>query len=37
VLDESPVAYKNIDTVMANQTDLVETVHELRPIVCVEG
>ncbi len=37
VLDESPAAYKDIDTVMANQTDLVETVHELRQIVCVKG
>jgi len=37
VLDESPAAYKNIDTVMAHQTDLVETVHELHQIVCVKG
>lgn len=37
VLDESPGAYKDIDTVMTNQTDLVETVHELRQIVCVKG
>ncbi len=27
----------DIGTVMANQTDLVETVHELRQIVCVKG
>ncbi len=37
VLDESPAAYKDIDTVMANQADLVEPLHELRQIVCVKG
>ena len=37
VLDETPAAYKNIDAVMAAQTDLVEVVHELRQVVCVKG
>ena len=37
VLDETPQAYKDIDTVMANQTDLVEVVHTLRQVVCVKG
>ena len=37
VLDEIPGAYKDIDTVMANQTDLVEVVHTLRQVVCVKG
>ena len=37
VLDESPGAYKNIETVMAAQKDLVEVVHELRQVVCVKG
>ena len=37
VLDESPAAYKNIDDVMASQTDLVEIVHTLKQIVCVKG
>lgn len=37
VLDEIPGAYKDIDAVMANQEDLVETVHTLRQIVCVKG
>ena len=37
VLDEIPQAYKDIDTVMANQTDLVEVVHTLRQVVCVKG
>ena len=36
VLDESPAAYKNIDRVMAAQSDLVEPVHTLRQIVCVK-
>ena len=37
VLDEIPGAYKNLDEVMANQTDLVEVVHELKQVVCVKG
>lgn len=37
VLDEIPSAYKDIDTVMANQADLVEVVHTLRQIVNVKG
>jgi tRNA-splicing ligase RtcB len=37
VLDEIPGAYKDIDTVMANQADLVEIVHTLRQVVCVKG
>jgi tRNA-splicing ligase RtcB len=30
-------AYKDIDTVMANQSDLVDIVADLRQIVCVKG
>lgn len=37
VLDEIPSAYKNIDDVMANQTDLVEVVHTLKQVMCVKG
>ena len=37
VLDEIPSAYKDIDTVMANQTDLAEVVHTLKQVVCVKG
>jgi tRNA-splicing ligase RtcB len=37
VLDETPMAYKPIDKVMAAQEDLVEVVHELRQVVCVKG
>lgn len=37
VLDEIPGAYKDIDTVMANQTDLVEVVHTLKQVMCVKG
>ncbi len=37
VIDETPMAYKPIDKVMAAQTDLVEVVHELRQVVCVKG
>jgi tRNA-splicing ligase RtcB (3'-phosphate/5'-hydroxy nucleic acid ligase) len=37
VIDETPTAYKDIDAVMAAQTDLVEVVHTLRQVVCVKG
>jgi tRNA-splicing ligase RtcB len=37
VLDEIPGAYKGIDEVMANQTDLVEVVHTLKQVLCVKG
>ncbi len=37
VIDEIPAAYKDIDEVMENQTDLVEVVHQLRQVVCVKG
>jgi tRNA-splicing ligase RtcB (3'-phosphate/5'-hydroxy nucleic acid ligase) len=37
VIDETPMAYKPIDAVMAAQRDLVEVVHELRQVVCVKG
>ncbi len=37
VVDEIPGAYKDIDVVMHNQTDLVEIVHTLKQVVCVKG
>ena len=37
VIDETPMAYKDIDAVMAAQRDLVEVVHTLRQVVCVKG
>ena len=37
VIDETPLAYKDIDAVMAAQSDLVEVVHTLRAVVCVKG
>jgi tRNA-splicing ligase RtcB len=37
VIDEIPGAYKNIDEVMRNQSDLVEVVAELKQVVCVKG
>jgi tRNA-splicing ligase RtcB len=37
VLDEIPAAYKDIDVVMANQTDLVDVVHTLRQVLCIKG
>jgi len=37
VLDEIPGAYKDIDLVMANQSDLTEILHSLKQVVCVKG
>ena len=37
VIDEIPGAYKDIDTVMENQSDLTEIVHTLKQMVCVKG
>lgn len=37
MLDEAPGAYKDIDTVMANQSDLVNVLHTLKQVVCVKG
>lgn len=37
VIDEIPGAYKSIQEVMDNQSDLVDIVAELRQIVCVKG
>jgi tRNA-splicing ligase RtcB len=37
VVDEIPAAYKDIDQVMADQTDLVEPVHVLKQVVCIKG
>lgn len=36
-LDEAPGAYKDIETVMDNQTDLVEVLHKLRPLASIKG
>lgn len=37
VIDEIPAAYKPIDQVMANQSDLVEVIATLKQVVCVKG
>jgi tRNA-splicing ligase RtcB len=37
VVDEIPSAYKDIDAVMAAQSDLVEVVATLKQILCVKG
>lgn len=36
-IDESPAAYKDINAVMAAQTDLVQPIHVLRQIINVKG
>lgn len=37
VLDEIPGAYKDIDEVMAAQSDLVDIVHTLKQVMCIKG
>lgn len=37
VIDETPSAYKPIETVMQAQSDLVEIVHTLKQVLCVKG
>ena len=37
VIDEIPMAYKDIDAVMHAQRDLVEVVHTLKQVICVKG
>ena len=37
VIDEIPMAYKDIDAVMEAQRELVEVLHTLRQVVCVKG
>ncbi|MFC4004108.1 RtcB family protein [Prauserella oleivorans] len=37
VVDEIPAAYKDIESVIAAQTDLVEVVAHLKQVVCVKG
>ena len=37
VIDEIPGAYKNIEEVMRNQSDLVEIVAEIKQVICVKG
>jgi len=37
VIDETPMAYKDIDAVMSAQHDLVDVVHTLKQVVCVKG
>ena len=36
-IDESPMAYKSIETVMSEQKDLVDVVHTLRPLANCKG
>ena len=37
VLDETPMAYKDIESVMNAQKDLVEVVYQLKQILCIKG
>ncbi|HUR76018.1 MAG TPA: RtcB family protein [Sporichthya sp.] len=37
VVDEIPGAYKDLDDVISRQTDLVEVIAKLTPLICVKG
>jgi len=37
IIDEIPAAYKDIDTVMDNQSDLVTAIYTLKQILCIKG
>lgn len=37
VIDETPMAYKDIDDVMKSQADLVDIVYTLKQVICVKG
>jgi tRNA-splicing ligase RtcB len=37
VIDETPGAYKNIDSVIEAESDLIEVVHTLKAVLCVKG
>lgn len=37
LIDEAPMAYKNLDSVMNDQKSLVEVVHRLLPLINVKG
>lgn len=37
VIDETPMAYKDIDAVITAQADLIAVMHTLRQVVCVKG
>lgn len=37
VIDETPAAYKDIEAVIAAQSDLIEVVHTLKQVCCVKG
>lgn len=36
-VDEAPLAYKDVDTVIDRQRDLIDIVHTLRPIITLKG
>ncbi len=37
VIDELPAAYKDVDSVLSAQRDLVDVVHRLKQVLCVKG
>jgi len=37
ILDETPAAYKDIDSVIEAEKDLVKPIHQLKQIICIKG
>lgn len=37
IIDETPMAYKDINMVMEAQKDLIEIAYELSPVLCIKG
>jgi tRNA-splicing ligase RtcB (3'-phosphate/5'-hydroxy nucleic acid ligase) len=37
VIAAPPTTYKDVDAVMAAQSDLVDVVHTLKQVLCVKG
>ncbi len=37
IIDELPAAYKDVDSVLSAQRDLVDVVHSLKQVLCVKG
>ena len=37
VIDETPMAYKNINDVITAQSDLIDVLYRLKQVLCVKG
>ena len=37
VVDETPMAYKDVESVISAQSDLIEVIHTLKQVICIKG